>query len=236
MTEKPEIYVQQQDIVVPGDLIAEGDVELMSVFLYKYQGKVYASVPGIVEHRNYKLYFTPFELAYIPKQNDIVIGMVVDIGTTYWSIDINSPYKAQLPASETIFKQTSTFDNLIKYLDVGDFIVARVLSFDRNRDPVLSAKGKELGKIVEGKIIEVKLTRIPWIMGKKKTMIEAIAKETGTRILVANNARIWVKGDSREDEDLAILAIKKIESWGLSPPTITQIIDFIKEQKEGKNR
>ncbi len=226
-------YVQQKDVVVPGDLLAEGDVEAPPTLTYREGGRVYASVPAIVEIKNNRLIVTPLELTYIPKPGDVTIGIVVDIGNTYWAVDLNSPYKGQLPVNETMLKQTQwTFDMLRKYLDVGDYVITKVLAFDRNKDPLLTARGKDLGKVTEGKIVEVRLSRVPWIIGRRRSMIEAIAKETGTEIFVADNARVLVKGPSKEAEDLAVLAIKYIEKRGFKPPSVREVVEFIRGEKE----
>ncbi len=230
---KPTFYVQQKDIVLPGDLIAEGPVEYSTMFIYKEEEKHYASVPGFIEIKNNRIYLTPIEQAYVPRVNDVVIGIVTDIGNTYWMVDLNSPYEGQLPLNETPLKQTHTLgDALRKYLDIGDYVIVKIIAFDRNRDPLLSLKGRDLGKITGGKIVEVKLSKIAWILGKKKSMIEAIAKETGTNIMVTNNGRIWITGKDGVVEDIAVLAIKRIEKTGFKPPTIKEMIEFIRAEKE----
>ena len=226
-----EILVQQRDFVVPGDPIARGSVEASSPFLYREKDTIYACVAGIVEIKGSKITLIPFQLHYLPKPNDLVIGIVKDIGPTYWVIDINSPYEAQLPLSETLFKQLSPHETLRKFFDTGDYILARVLSFDRNRVPLITTKCKECGKIIEGKVVEVNPSRISWIIGRKGSIIDAISSETKTKIVVGDNARIWVRGRDSASEDLAILAIKRVESLGLRITSPTQIVEFIREQR-----
>ena len=233
MSEKPIIYVQQKDLVIPGDLIAEGPIQAPMTYTYREGNRIYASVPGIVEVRDNRIVLIPFEPTYLPKPGDTVIGIVKDIGNTYWVIDINSPYEGQLPVSETMLKQLQwTFDMLRKYLDIGDYVILKVLCFDRNRDPLLTAKGKDLGKIMSGKIIESRVLRAPWMTAKKRALLEAIARETKTNILVADNARVLVRGSSREDEDLAVLAIKYIDKHGFKPPSTREVIEFIRNERE----
>uniref|UniRef100_A0A7J3ZL89 Exosome complex component Rrp4 n=1 Tax=Fervidicoccus fontis TaxID=683846 RepID=A0A7J3ZL89_9CREN len=226
-----EILVQQRDFVVPGDPIARGNVEISSPFLYREKDTVYTCVIGIVEIKGSKITLIPFQLHYLPKPNDLVIGVVKDVGPTYWIVDINSPYEAQLPLSETLFKQLSPQETLRKFFDTGDYILARVLSFDRSRVPLITTKCKECGKIVDGKVIEVNPSRISRIIGRKGSIIDAISNETKTKIVVGDNARIWVRGRDRTSEDLAILAIKKIEDLGLRITSPNQIVEFVRDQK-----
>ncbi|MEM0061614.1 MAG: hypothetical protein QW726_06770, partial [Fervidicoccaceae archaeon] len=64
---RPVFYIQQRDIVLPGDLIAEGKIETNSVYLYKEGNKYYSSIIGLAEIKEDKVYLIPMEHAYIPK-------------------------------------------------------------------------------------------------------------------------------------------------------------------------
>lgn len=229
---KPTFYVQQRDIVLPGDLIAEGRVETNSVYIYKEGSRYYSAIIGLVEVKDEKVNLIPIEHAYLPKPNDLVIGLITDVGPTYWSVDINSPYEGQLPVSETMLRQTqATVDTLRRFLSIGDHVLLKVLSFDRLRDPVLSMRGKGLGKITGGKVIEISSRVANMLLYRKRSLVEAIAKETETNIFIGNNARIWVSGKDPIMEDLAILALKKVESSDLSISTL-DLVDFIRSEKE----
>jgi len=55
-----------------------------------------------------------------------------------------------------------------KYLDVGEMVIASVIAFDRTRNPSLSCRDHNLGKIQKGTVIDVDATRVPRIIGKKE--------------------------------------------------------------------
>lgn len=225
-------YIQQRDIVLPGDLIAEGKIETNSVYLYKEGNKYYSSIIGLAEIKEDKVYLIPMEHAYIPKPNDMVVGLITDVGPTYWTVDINSPYEGQLPVGETLLRQTqATVDTLRKFLSIGDHVLLRVLAFDRLRDPVLTMRGKGLGKITQGKVIELSSRVANLLLFRKRTLVELIAKETETSIFVGNNGRIWLYGKDPILEDIAILALKKIDSSDISVIGISNILEFIREEK-----
>jgi len=229
---KPMLYVQQRDIVLPGDLIAEGKLETTSIYVYKEGNRYYSSVVGMVEVKDDKIALTPMEHAYIPRPNDMVIGLITDVGPTYWEVDINSPYEGQLPVGETILRQTqATVDTLRKFLGIGDQVLLKVIAFDRLKDPVLSMRGKGLGKITVGKVIEISSMTASILLFRKRSLVETIAKETGTAIFVGNNARIWISGGEPLMEDLAILALKKIDTPDMSSISISDIVDYIREEK-----
>jgi len=231
-TLKPVLYVQQRDIVLPGDLLAEGKIEANSVYIYREGNKYYSSIVGIVEVKEDKITLIPIEHAYIPKPNDLVVGLITDVGPTYWSVDINSPYEGQLPVGETLLRQTqATVDTLRKFLSIGDHVVLKVLSFDRLRDPVLSMRGKGLGKITDGKVIELSSRIANALLYKRRSLVEAVAKETETNIFIGNNARVWIVGKDSINEDLAVLALKKIEASDLSISTL-ELVELIRKEKE----
>jgi exosome complex component RRP4 len=229
---KPTFYVQQKDIVLPGDLIAEGRVDINSIYIFKEGSRYYSSIVGFVEIKDEKVFLIPVEHAYLPKPNDLVIGLITDVGPTYWTVDINSPYEGQLPVSETLLRQTqATIDTLRKFLSIGDHVLLKVISFDRLRDPVLSMRGKGLGKITSGKVIEISSRISNMLLYRKRSIVETIARETETNIFIGNNARIWISGKDSIMEDLAVLALKKVESTDLNISTL-DLIDFIRQEKE----
>jgi len=99
-----------------------------------------------------------------------------------WDVDINSPYVASLRASEVINKPfRPQRDDLTSFLDVGDLILAKVISYDRTHDPSLTIQEPGLGKITYGQIIEVSPAKIPRIIGRKASMINMLKKETAAK-------------------------------------------------------
>ncbi len=233
-----KIHVSPRSIVVPGDLIAEGDdVEAESLFIEKRGKKFYATITGLVSVEQaddkYKINIIPLEGAYIPRPGDIVIGLVEDIGLTHWEIDISSPYKGILTVQEALDKPFNPVtDSLKRYLDVGDYVVAKVIAFDRARDPLLTIKGKGLGRITEGSIVEIKPSRVPRLIGKKGSMVNMLIKETGCEILVGQNGRILIKCPNKDIEEVLILSIKKIEAEAHTTGLTERVREFIRKERE----
>ncbi len=228
-----KIIVENGQLVLPGDLLAEGHISYDTIYIYSIGDKHYSSISGIVEVRENKLNITPIEQAYIPRPNDIVIGIVTEIGNTYWILDINSPYEGQLPVGETQLKQPYPIGDIMrKYLNIGDYVLVKIIAFNRNRDPLLSMKGPRLGKINKGKIIDYNISSLRALLTKGgREIVGAIAKETGTDIFVASNGRIWVSGPTGVLEDIAVLTLKNIERRGSKLPAKESLINFIREEK-----
>ncbi|MEM2214518.1 MAG: exosome complex RNA-binding protein Rrp4 [Candidatus Nezhaarchaeales archaeon] len=205
------IYVKDWDIVVPGEVLAEGEY-IAGPYVYKDGNKLMAMAIGIVECKKEVIKVVPLQGPYIPKVGDVIIGIVVDYSPTTYILDINSSYKAILQASEIIPPQRNVLaEDLAKYLDVGDAVICKVVRFDKYSDVMLTCKGKDLGKITEGRLIKVNPAKIPRLIGRKGSMINLIKKETECKIVVGQNGFIWIKGKDSNSEALAEKAIRKID-------------------------
>ncbi len=227
-----KIHVTQRQLVVPGELLAEGEVEVGSPLIYKIDNKYYSSVIGLVDVQENKLNLIPLEGYYFPKVGDLVIGLVIDIGITNWIVDIRAPYKAIMNASDALNRQFNPIqDDLRRYFDIGDYVLAKIALFDRLHNPVLTVKEKGLGKIVSGKIVEIAPSRVPRVIGKRKSMLNMLIEETGCEIVVAQNGRIWINCKDKQFEDILILALKKIELEAHTTGLTDRVRNLIKEEK-----
>jgi exosome complex component RRP4 len=232
------LYVENRSIVVPGDLLAEGeDVEAQSIFIERIGNRYYATITGLAsierEDSKVKISIIPLEGAYIPKVGDIVIGLVRDIGLTHWEVDISSPYKGILTVQEVLDRPFNpATDSLKKYLDVGDYIIAKIIAFDRARDPLLTIKGKGLGRVTEGSIVEIKPSRVPRVIGKKGSMVNMLMSETGCEIVVGQNGRILIKCPNKDLEEILVLSLKKIEAEAHTTGLTERVREFIRQERE----
>jgi exosome complex component RRP4 len=233
------IFFENRQLVTPGDLIAEGDY-IAGENTYTEDKKIYASRIGIVEYEDKKVNVVALRAFYIPRVGDIVIGTVVEVGFNGWTVDINAPYQAILRASDVLsrpFKPQQ--DELSQFLDIGDLIVAKITAYDRAHDPQLTVGEPGLGKITRGQIIRITPTKIPRVIGRKGSMISMIKKETNCQIILGLNGIILITGKSLEDEELAIMAIHKIEEESHTSGLTDRITQMLKEEKakrkENKN-
>jgi len=98
-----------------------------------------------------------------------------------------------------------------RQLSIGDLIIARIVSFDRTRDPMLTVQDKDLGKIPYGEFIKISPTRVPRLIGKRGSMIQTIEQATQTRVIIGQNGIVVVTGRDTEGLSLAVKAIKMVE-------------------------
>jgi len=203
--------VERRQLVTPGEVLAEGDYAAGENTGVE-AGKIYATVVGLAQFEGKTVYVTALKGCYIPAPGDLVIGKVVDVGLSEWILDINSPYNGILHASDVMgrsFKPQR--DELTRVYSVGDMVIAKIVSFDRTRNPSISVSEAGLGAIARGHIIRITPTKIPRLIGKKGSMINLIKTETGCRITVGQNGRVLVSGRTPEEEALAIMAIRLVE-------------------------
>jgi len=225
------VFFENREIVTPGDLLAEGDF-MAGRNSYKIGSKVYACKLGLVEYKGKAVNVVALNTFYIPSVGDLVIGKIVEINLHGWTVDINSPYLATLRASEAINKPYKPQkDELSEILDIGDIIQAKVIAFDRTRDPLLTIREPGLGKITRGQIIKVSPAKIPRIIGRKGSMINILKKETHCNITVGQNGLIHIYGRNPEDERIAILAIKKIELEAHTSGLTDRVTEMISKER-----
>src|ERR687883_1639030 len=197
--------------VVPGDKIAEGNFRpLMNVI--KAGNSIIATRIGIAETGREGVKVIPLSGVYIPRVNDIVIGKIVDHSSLSWEVDIKSCFSAHLPAQDVFGRDFSPArDDMGRQLATGDLIAARIIAFDRTRDPMLTIQDKDLGKIPRGELLKISPTRVPRLIGKRGSMIQTIEQATQTRVLIGQNGIVVVTGRNPEGIKLATRAIRMVE-------------------------
>ena len=227
-------FFERRQLVTPGDLIAEG-AYVAGENTYVEDNKIYASRIGIVEYDNKKIEVVALRAFYIPRAEDIVIGTVVEVGFNGWTIDINAPYQAMLRASDVLsrpFKPQK--DELSQVLNIGDLIVAKITAYDRSHDPQITVAEPGLGKITRGQILKITPTKIPRVIGRKGSMISMIKQETGCQIILGLNGMILITGKTPEDEELAIMAIHKIDEESHISGLTDRVTQMLKDKKGKK--
>ena len=69
------LLVEDKQIVVPGEILAEGDYH-SGRGTFKEVDKVCSSLVGLVAVRDKKISVIPLQSKYIPKRGDVVIGKI----------------------------------------------------------------------------------------------------------------------------------------------------------------
>lgn len=212
-----------RQIVIPGETVGGSDVKPGPGTFFE-DGKVYAAQLGVLTQRDGTVSVIPLAGRYIPQRGDAVVGEVVDIGPSHWLVDINSPYPAPLHATESPWHVE--FGDTGRFLNVGDAIMAHVLSVDEIKRVQLTMQDREARRLNGGQLLEISPTKVPRVIGKQGSMITLIKQSTGCRIYVGQNGRIWLDGDDRSTA-LAARAIKFVEERAQAIGLTEAVKDFL---------
>lgn len=221
------VYFQKREVVVPGQLLAEGRYR-SSFGTYDEDGKIFSSLVGLAELRGNTVKVVALEGAYIPKEGDLVIGTITLVAGNNWKINIGGPYGASLHANNALRRPYS--DDISEYMDMGDVIAAEVIAFDRGSGPFLGMKGRGLRVLQGGMILEVSPAKIPRIIGRRGSMINMINDHLNIDTMVGQNGRIWIRAPSTEVLRLAIKAFKTIEAQAHTSKLTDRISEMLAEE------
>jgi exosome complex component RRP4 len=229
------LHTERKQLVAPGELLAEGPY-FAGDNTYREGSKIYSSKIGLADVIGNKLIVVPIKGVYIPRLDDIVVGRITDIGMSGWQVDISAPYPALLPLSETPMQRGRDAGrrDLGRIFGVGDLVIAQVIAFDRTRDPLLTTKGRGLGKITSGRVARITPAKIPRIIGKKGSMITMLKKETGTDIIPGQNGIILAFGRNPDNERIAVEALYMIEREAHTSGLTDRVRAMIQEEMKGK--
>jgi exosome complex component RRP4 len=197
--------------VIPGDKIVDGNFR-PSMNVIRVGNSIFSTRIGIAEAGRDGIKVIPLSGVYIPRVNDVVIGKIVDRSSLSWDVDINSCFSAHLPAQDVFGRDFSPArDDMNRELATGDLITARIIAFDRTRDPMLTIQDRDLGKIHRGESLKISATRVPRLIGKRGSMIQTIEQATQTRVLIGQNGIVVVTGRTVDGIELAVRAIRMVE-------------------------
>ncbi|MCG3217506.1 MAG: RNA-binding protein [Candidatus Heimdallarchaeota archaeon] len=229
------LLVKNNGIVVPGEQVAEGEYKA-NQGVFQSEEKFYSTLTGLLIVSGESLRIQPLQGAYAPKVGDLVIGKITDAGLTSWKVDIGGAYEAILAVSNATSRRFDPIrDDTRRIYEVGDAIRAKIISFNRTKDPSLLTRERGLGKLHDGRVIEVSPVHISRIIGRRGSMIAMVKRMTKTRILVGQNGRVWISGNTREEEILAIRAIEKIDREAHTTGLTERVSELLKNGSSDDN-
>ena len=205
-----ELKVKEREIVVPGELLAEGMGYLPSRGTYREGERIYASRLGLLNVDGKVLKIIPLSGVYLPKRGDLIICRVSDILMSGWRLDTFCPYSAVLGLAEASSSYIEKGADLTKFFDIGDCIACGITKVTSQKLVDVTAKGPGFRKLSSGRIIRINTNKVPRVIGKKGSMISMIKEATNCQIVVGQNGVVWLDGEP-ENEIIAVKAIKLIE-------------------------
>ncbi|WP_456367373.1 exosome complex RNA-binding protein Rrp4 [Thermococcus sp.] len=224
-----KIFVKPRELVVPGTLLAQGPFK-NGRGTFREGNAIYSTVIGLVEIKGNMIRVIPLEGPYIPEVGDNVLGKIVDVKFSSWTVDIGAPYQATLRVQDATEERIDLLKtDLRKIFDIGDIIYAKVKAFNEVNQIDLTTKGMPFkgGPLRGGQLVMITPSKVPRLIGKGGSMINMIKKLTGTRIIVGQNGWVWVSGTNDELERLAIEAILKVDRESHTQGLTNRVKDFL---------
>jgi exosome complex component RRP4 len=178
--------------ILPGEQISDKPVKMENGIIE--DGKTYATVIGLLDEASKS--FIPLETVWYPRRDDFVIGIVDSARNSVYSINLNSPFRGLIIGRRGESE-----------MNIGDMMSASIRDVRRESDQIINILWRER-KLFGGKLIAVRPSKVPRIIGKQNTMLKQLETGTKTTILIGLNGMIWLKGG---DMPLAIKAINRIQ-------------------------
>ncbi len=203
------ITVGTRDIVIPGEVLAEGMDYLPGENTYRENDKIHAAVLGLVSLAGRVIKITPLAGPYVPKFGDKIIAQVRDITISGWRFDTGTAYSALLNVRDASNRFIKKEEDLSKILAIGEYAVVKITNVTSQNLIDLSMKEPGLHKISGGRILRINSQKVPRVIGKQGSMISLIKQKTGCEITVGQNGFVWLKG-TPEGERLAEQGIRLI--------------------------
>ncbi|MBQ2762274.1 MAG: S1 RNA-binding domain-containing protein [Candidatus Methanomethylophilaceae archaeon] len=213
----------KRELVLPGDLLDDSGMKAGD-YAYVRDGKVYAAVLGVKNVSQLGVSVIPLWGQYMPSAGDLVIGTIIDIGSSNWMVDINAPYPAPLHVNEVPWKVE--FGDTSRYLNIGNVVMLKILSVDESKKIQVTMNDSGLRRLEGGLIVEIAHSKVSRVIGKSGSMIQMLKTLSDCRIFVGQNGRIWIDGN--EERAMVVAdAIKIIEEEAQSSNLTEKIKAFI---------
>ena len=236
----------QREIVTPGMVIStDSNLSPGRGAILNENKEIVSLFVGLKEIRGKYINVVPLNGLYNPQMGDKIIARVSGKTPVKYLMNLNSKFIGILKPMDAV-KRTSrnrgygknfgTYrvkdQDAMKNFKIGDYLICKVLSGSRIKEPDLTALGPGLGKITNGLIITIDPPKIPRVIGKKGSMIALLKNSLHCRIFVAQNGRIWIKGKTFEHERLLMDVIKKIENEAHTTVLTDRIKFYISKEKK----
>ena len=204
--------MSDRKIVVPGELVTEGRKRIGD-HIFLEDGKAYSDTLGLLEQDEESVRVIPLQGKYMPKSGDLIVGIIAKEEFSGYRVDINSFYSSFLRK-----------EGIRKPLKKGDVISAKITEVDEVNEADLD----NIRVFYGGEVVDVSPVKVPRVIGRKGSMLEALKNGTGSSIMAGRNGRVWIK-----DGDIKLLkkAIKKIEHEAHLSNLTIRIQNFLREEK-----
>ncbi len=224
-----KLIFNEKDIVIPGEILAEGMDYLPGYNTYREDDKIISKIMGVVNLSGRAIKITPLSGPYVPKPRDKIIGTIIDIAMSGWRLDTNTAYSAMLNIKDATTRFVKKGEDLSKILAIGDPVVVKIERVTSQNLIDVTMKEPGLRKLVGGRIIKINSQKVPRVIGREGSMVTLIKNKTGCEITIGQNGLVWIKG-SPEMELLVEKTIKLIEEKAHLSGLTEKIGEFLSKE------
>jgi exosome complex component RRP4 len=164
-----------KDIVIPGEKVSDSPLKI-SGGAYRKDGSVYAKYLGILYKNEVGVSVVPLNGSYVPRVGDVIIGIVTGESLYDYNLDMNYYNHGRLNKRDS--------PGILK---INDVLLLRVAEVNEIKQVTIEC----IRKLEAGTLFNVNPRKIARIVGKNRSMLSAIEKHTGSKLIVGSNGFIF---------------------------------------------
>lgn len=203
-------------VVIPGEVVST-ERKRMGSNVFIQNGKICSDVLGIMSDEPDMASVVALKGVYMPKQNDIVVGIISSEKFAGYTVNVNCFYESFISRKE--FRDP---------VSIGTVVSARIAKVNEMNEVDLDGVRTFFG----GEVVKVSPVKIPRVIGKNNSMMNVLKDITKTNIVVGRNGLIWIKG---EHSDLVIKALDLIEKESHKEHLTDKVEEFLKTEMQKRN-
>lgn len=193
--EAPEIAGLRPQLVCPGDVVtAEPGTLRGKGVLEREDGKLVATMCGVVEQVNKLLYVRPLKHRYGGSVGDVVVGRVVEVQSERWMVEIGTAMLANLhlgavnlPGNVQRRRTDEDALRMRELFEENDLISAEVQKVHETGELSLQTRSARYGKLQNGVLVA-----LPSVYVRRQAQHLVTLPQIGVMVVLGNNGWVWV--------------------------------------------
>ena len=210
-------------LVTPGASLGTSEGRRIGHGILDNGGQLIAVKLGTLIENGNELSVMPTHTKYTPRPGDLVIGVVEAVQSNLWFLDINAPFNALLPMS--LGPGKSEFGGARNVLNVGYSVLCRIQEVDETHSSVVTMKGLGLRRLDSG-IVEEIPPHLMQSLFSDSDVLKTLKSTTNCRIVLADNGRMWIDGDSNSISDI-ISRINKVKNLSRDFSSLDSMVEAL---------
>ena len=213
-------------LVTPGALLGASEGRRVGHGVVENAGQLIAVKLGTLVENDDEVSVIPSHTKYTPRPGDLVIGVVEAVQSNLWFLDINAPFNALLPMS--LGPGKSEFGGARNVLNVGFSVLCRIQEVDETHSSVVTMKGLGLRRLDSG-IVEEIPPHLMQSLFSNSEVLKSLKSSTNCRIILADNGRMWIDGDTNSISDI-ISRIEKVRILSRDFSSLDSMIEALQPE------